>query len=174
MSKICVDKRPHYHLPVPIENIKEIRSGSDARYYRQQFQLSRDYEDRWLTIIYILDREWKTLHLIAPSKDEFRMWDKTLREQHAIRQELMRGLENPEMREALWMKHYWKGADEERDQRLTFDEVEKLCRSLNINSSREDLERLFTVRFCCCLPTFIPVNVILASGCPETSIPRFQ
>lgn len=103
------------------------------------------------------------------------MWDKTLREQHAIRQELMRGLENPEMREVLWMKHYWKGADEESDQKLTFDEVEKLCRSLYINSSREDLERLFKVRFCCRLLPRIPINVsILASGCSETSISRFQ
>lgn len=51
------------------------------------------------------------------------------------------------MREALWVRYYWKGADEERDQKLTFDEVEKLCRGLNINSSREDLERLFTVRY---------------------------
>jgi phosphatidylinositol phospholipase C delta len=74
------------------------------------------------------------------------MWNKTLREQHEIRQELMCGLGNLEMREALWEKHYWKGADEERVQKLTFDEVERLCRGLNINSSREDLERLFTVR----------------------------
>ena len=135
-------------LAVPIENIKEIRTGSDARYYRQQFQLSRDYEDRWLTIIYVLDGAWKTLHLVAPTKDIFRLWDKTLREQHAIRQELMRGLGNLEMRETLWEKHYWKGADEGGDQKLTFDEVEKLCRGLNIKSSREDLGRLFTVSFC--------------------------
>lgn len=131
---------------VPIENIKEIRSGADARYYRQQFQLSQDYEDRWLTIIYILDGRWKTLHLIAATKDQFKMWDTTLRELHAIRQELMHGLGNIEIRQALWEKRYWKGAHEENDQKLSFDEVEKLCRGLNINSSREDLERLFMVR----------------------------
>jgi phosphatidylinositol phospholipase C delta len=161
---------------VPIENIKEIRSGADARYYRQQFQLSRDYEDRWLTIIYVLDGAWKSLHLIAPTKDLFRMWDKTLREQHAIRQELMSGLGNPEMRETLWERHYWKGADEEGDQKLTFGEVEKLCRGLNINSSREDLGRLFTVRDCGrCLSIPQSVNAfIAASGCPESSISRFQ
>jgi phosphatidylinositol phospholipase C delta len=74
------------------------------------------------------------------------MWDRTLRELHAVRQELMQGLGNGEMRQALWEKHYWKGADEERDQKLTFDEVEKLCRRLNINSNHEDLLRLFNVR----------------------------
>lgn len=133
--------RTHIIL-VPIENIKEIRSGEDARYYRQQFQLSQDYQDRWLTIIYLLDGNYKTLHLIPATKDVFRMWDKTLRELHAIRQELMRGLGNGEMRQALWEKHYWTGAD---DHKLTFDEVEKLCRRLNIHSNHEDLFGLFKV-----------------------------
>lgn len=74
------------------------------------------------------------------------MWDQTLRRLHAVRQELMQGLGNGEIRQALWEKQYWKGADEERDQKLTFDEVEKLCRRLNINSNHEDLLRLFKVR----------------------------
>lgn len=138
---------------VPIENIKEIRSGEDARYYRQQFQLSKDYQDRWLTIIYLLDGNYKTLHLIPATKGVFRIWDKTLRELHAIRQELMRGLGNGEMRQALWEKHYWTGADEGR---LTFDEVEKLCRRLNINSNHEDLFRLFKVVFVSFTPMWFP------------------
>ncbi|KAG6890441.1 hypothetical protein C0992_001634 [Termitomyces sp. T32_za158] len=128
---------------IPIENIKELRSGSDARYYREQFQLAAEYEDRWLTIIYINDGAYKTLHLIAASRDVFKMWDTTLRRLHAIRKELMSGLGNFEMRQAMWEKHYWKGADEEQDQKLVFDEVEKLCRRLNINSSSSELQRLF-------------------------------
>lgn len=132
-------------LIVPIENIKELRSGSDARYYREQFQLAAEYEDRWLTIIYIIDGTYKTLHLIAASRDVFKMWDTTLRRLHAIRKELMSGLGNLEMRQAMWEKHYWKGADEEQDQKLMFDEVEKLCRRLNINSSSSELKRLFKV-----------------------------
>lgn len=130
---------------VPIENIKELRSGSDARYYREQFQLAQEYEDRWLTIIYIIEGAYKTLHLVAATKDIFRMWDTTLRKLHAIRQELMSGLGNIEMRQAIWRKHYWKGADEEKDQKLSFEEVEKLCRRLNVNSSSGELLRLFKV-----------------------------
>ena len=79
------------------------------------------------------------------TKDVFQIWNKTLRELHAIRQELMRGIGNIEVREALWEKQHWKGAGEERDQMLTFEEVVKLCRRLNINSNQEDLFRLFTV-----------------------------
>ncbi|KAM6501475.1 hypothetical protein JOM56_004489 [Amanita muscaria] len=128
---------------ISIESIKEMRSGSDARYYREQFQLAQIYEDCWLTIIYILDGNYKTLHLIAPTVEVFRMWDTTLRKLHAIRQELMPGLGNYEMRQALWEKQYWKGSDLEANERLRFGEVEKLCKRMNIHSSSESLYRLF-------------------------------
>ncbi|KAF8432959.1 PLC-like phosphodiesterase [Boletus edulis BED1] len=128
---------------IPIENIKELRSGSDARYYRQQFQLSQGYEDRWITIIYLLDGQYKTLHLIASSMDIFQLWDITLRKLHAIRQELMTGPGNEEIRHTVWIKQCWKSAGESNDQRLSFEQVEKLCKRLNINSSQEDLMRLF-------------------------------
>ncbi|KII91890.1 hypothetical protein PLICRDRAFT_136450 [Plicaturopsis crispa FD-325 SS-3] len=128
---------------IPIENIKELRTCSDARYYREQFQLAQEYEDRWLTIIYIMEGQYKTLHLIAGTRDVFVMWETTLRKLHAIRQELMTGLGNIEMRQAVWEKQYWKVADDERDQKLDFAEVERLCKRLNINSSREELRRLF-------------------------------
>lgn len=138
---------------VPIESIKEIRSGIDARYYREQFQLAQEYEDRWLTIIYLLDGNYKTLHLVAASKDAFLMWDVTLRRLHAIRQQLMSGLGNIEMRQAIWEKLYWRGADEQSDDKLSFDEVEKMCKRLNINSNTEDLLRLFKV--CLVLSSFV-------------------
>ncbi|KAG2120381.1 1-phosphatidylinositol-4,5-bisphosphate phosphodiesterase 1 [Suillus clintonianus] len=128
---------------IPIENIKELRFSSDARYYRQQFQLAQDYEDRWITIIYILNGAYKTLHLIASTKEVFRMWDITLRKLYAIRQELMTGLGNEEIRHAIWEKQYWTASDESSDQKLHFDEVEKLCRRLNVNTSTEELMRLF-------------------------------
>ncbi|KAI0071890.1 PLC-like phosphodiesterase [Panus rudis PR-1116 ss-1] len=128
---------------IPIENIKELRVGADARYYREQFQLAQDYEDRWLTIIYVLDGGYKTLHLIAATRDIFQMWDVTLRRLYDIRQQLMSGLGNFEMRQAIWEKQFWKGADEESDHKLDFDDVERMCRRLNINPSREDLLRRF-------------------------------
>ncbi|KAI8989024.1 PLC-like phosphodiesterase [Trametes punicea] len=128
---------------IPIENIKELREGADARYYREQFQLAQEYEDRWLTIVYVLDGGYKTLHLIAATREIFQMWDVTLRRLYAIRQQLMSGLGNADMRQAVWEKQFWKGADDEQDQRLDFDDVERLCRRLNINPSREDLLRRF-------------------------------
>jgi phosphatidylinositol phospholipase C delta len=110
------------------------------------FQISQDLEDRWLTIIYALDGRWKIWHLIAPTVYVFQLWDSTLRQLHAIRQTLMRGLGNFDLREALWAKQYWKAADEQADQKLHFEAVEKLCRRLNVNSSRDDLYSRFKAR----------------------------
>ena len=139
------DALTRFVVAVPIETIKELRSGVDARYYREQFQLAQEYEDKWLTIIYVMDGGYKTLHLIAATKDIFQMWDVTLRKLYEIRQQLMSGLGNAEMRQAVWEKQFWKGADEEADQKLDFDDVERMCRRLNINPSRDDLLRRFKV-----------------------------
>ncbi|EIN14625.1 PLC-like phosphodiesterase [Punctularia strigosozonata HHB-11173 SS5] len=128
---------------IPIESIKEIRTGADACYYREQFQLSIQYEDRWLTIVYILDGKYKTLHVVSATRDVLHLWNVTLEKLHGIRKELMSGLGNDEVREAVWERQYWKSADLQADQKLEFDEVEKLCRRLNINSGRDDLRRLF-------------------------------
>ncbi|KAI6098556.1 PLC-like phosphodiesterase [Pisolithus sp. B1] len=128
---------------IPIENIKELRSGSDATYYRQLYQLAHEYEDRWITIVYILDGQYKTLHLIASSKESFQLWDITLRKLYAIRQELMTGPGNEEMRHAMWVRQCWKSSEHQNDQKLSFDEVERLCRRLNVNASQDGLVRLF-------------------------------
>lgn len=130
---------------VPIESIQEIRSGEDIRYTREQLHLADEYQDLWFSIIYILDGNYKTLHLIAGDQKTFDMWNNTLRALFAIRQELMRGLGNGEMRQALWEKQYWKTADEEPDHKLSFTEIEGLCKKLNINTNREDLLRMFKV-----------------------------
>lgn len=128
---------------IPIETIKEIRTGSDARYYREQFQIAPTHESRWLTLVYLLDGSYKTLHLIAPTRDVFQMWETTIRRLYSMRQQLMNGLGHTAMRQAIWERQFWKGADEERDQKLEFDDVERMCRRLNINPSRDDLMRRF-------------------------------
>ncbi|TFK31912.1 1-phosphatidylinositol-4,5-bisphosphate phosphodiesterase 1 [Crucibulum laeve] len=128
---------------VPIETIKELRTGADCRYYRLQFKLPEDTEDRWITAIYILEGTYKTLHMIAPTRDVFHQWDVALKKLYAIRQGLMNGLGNVEIRRNVWERQYWKGADEEGDQVLDFDDVERLCTRLNVNLTTDQLRKLF-------------------------------
>ncbi|KAF8184702.1 1-phosphatidylinositol-4,5-bisphosphate phosphodiesterase 1 [Pholiota molesta] len=129
---------------VPIECIKELRLGTDARYYRLQFKSPEDYEDRWITIIYIVDGTYKTLHLVAETRDVFQQWSLALQKLYAIRQGLMSGLGNFETRQSVWERQYWKGADEEGDQVLDFEDVERLCKRLNVSKTTVELKKLFT------------------------------
>jgi len=73
------------------------------------------------------------------------MWDAALGGLHAHRMKLMTGLGNIEERQRVWEKQYWRGADVDKNQRLTFEEVAKMCRKLKINSTREDLWMWFKV-----------------------------
>lgn len=135
-----------FFLAVPIETIKEIRSTSDGRFYREQFQLAQSYEDRWLTITYILEGgTYKTLHLIATTKEIFSAFNTTLRNLWKVRCELMSGLGNVELRQRVWEKQYWKEGEGSEDSKLNFGEMETLCKRLNVNSSTDTLIRLFQV-----------------------------
>lgn len=130
--------------PVPIETIKELRSGKEAHYYRAQFSYPEEAESRWITIIYIIQGSYKTLHILADTKEQFEAWDQTLRKLYAIRQGLTLGVGNTEVREAVWERQYWKGADEEGDQKLDFDDVERLCKRLHANLKTSEVQSLFT------------------------------
>ncbi|KAG7451424.1 PLC-like phosphodiesterase [Guyanagaster necrorhizus] len=128
---------------IPIEAIKEIRSGPESRYYRSQFKLSQAMEDRWITIIYILEGSYKTIHIVSDTTEIFTDWLTTLKKLCVVRQGLMTGLGNIKVRDTVWEKQYWKGADRQGDQRLEFAEVEGLCRRLNVNSSQAELRKIF-------------------------------
>ena len=104
----------------------------------------------------MLDGSYKTLHLISATRDVFQMWETTIRRLYSMRQQLMNGLGHTAMRQAIWERQFWKGADEERDQKLEFEDVERMCRRLNINPSRDDLIRRFTVR---ARPEFVIQNM---------------
>ncbi|TRM67130.1 PLC-like phosphodiesterase [Schizophyllum amplum] len=128
---------------IPIETIKEIRSGADARYYRVQFAMDEACEDRWLTLIYIIDGKYKTLHLLADTRDVFKLWDTTLRKLHSIRVGLMGGMGNTQMRDTVWEKQFWKGADVTGDKALDFEEIRSMCVRLNVNASVQELQTWF-------------------------------
>ncbi|KAF9444538.1 1-phosphatidylinositol-4,5-bisphosphate phosphodiesterase 1 [Macrolepiota fuliginosa MF-IS2] len=128
---------------VPIESIKEMRTGANTSYYRVQFSVPEEWESRWLTVIYIVDGTYKTLHMVADTRDVFKLWEVSLRKLHAIRQGLMTGLGNVDLRQTIWERQYWRGADEEGDQKLDFDDVERLCKRLNVSLTKPQLEKMF-------------------------------
>lgn len=140
-----------------IDDMKEIRVGSDARNYREEHQISDDAESRWFTII-ISDSERskgrtvKTLHLIAPTRRILGLWITTLEHISRYRIGLMAGLAGSGQSEAVLTAHWQRemarffpqglGPDEEEN--LNFGAVESVCRSLHINCSRNMLRAQFS------------------------------
>nr|WIM36370.1 Ca2+ channel protein Plc [Pleurotus ostreatus] len=136
---------------------------------------------RLLTIIYTLPHktqsQYKSLHLLfppllrprkpsqIPDVDVCQLFCDTLRKLHAVRLELMNGLGNMAVREAMWERIVWKEGDvgssddlrmegkgkvgkskhpEGRgDGKMEWTEVLALCTKLNVSMGREELMNLF-------------------------------
>ncbi|KAJ1301294.1 hypothetical protein OPQ81_003698 [Rhizoctonia solani] len=125
---------------IQIENIKEIRTGQGARYYREQFKIPAEKENRWMTIVYTSDNKYKILHTIAFSQETMRLWSSTLVSLHNLRQNIMSGIVSPAR---IWEKHYWRGADMSDDGKLEIEEVERLCRRLGMGTGRDAVAERF-------------------------------
>ncbi|KAF8545362.1 PLC-like phosphodiesterase [Trichophaea hybrida] len=134
-----------------VDDMKDIRTGANARNYREELQVSSAEEDRWITIIYI-DSEGgklKLLHVIAPSAELFKVWTSTLEAIHRYRTEMMAGLamQGEKFVEAHW-KRYMANLQASTSQpakadRVSFEDVERLCRSIHVNCSRKFLKEKF-------------------------------
>ena len=136
-----------HHREVPIEKIKEIRTGDDTEYYRIQFKQPEDLKDRWITLIYILDGTYTTLHLIADSDDACKLWTDAVRKLLTLRQGIISGVANFSVRQDVWERQYFKASDKSGDQVLDFEEIRHLCRRLSANLTTPELERIFKVGF---------------------------
>lgn len=139
-----------------IDDIQQIRVGSDARNYREECGVSADLESRWFTIVYAdqdraKGRPVKTMHLFAPNDYIFGLWTSTLEDVSRYRMKLMAGLAGSGQDEKS-LKTHWRRemakrftsnpnrADEEN---LSFEGIESLCRSLHINCSKNVLRAQF-------------------------------
>ncbi|KAG5220512.1 Phospholipase [Salix suchowensis] len=128
---------------VLVETIKEFRTGSNAAYDLAQLGLPFSDLPRFISIIYIRSGSYKTLNVLAPTPEILRQWENAVRALYTTRRDLMRGLDNVEMREAVWQKMYWKGADAGGDNKLDLKEVENLCLRLNISAPPAVVKKLF-------------------------------
>ncbi|KAI9823771.1 MAG: Phospholipase C [Thelocarpon impressellum] len=139
-----------------IDDIREIRVGADARNYREEFQVPAEFESRWFTVLYADEartkaRPVKTMHLIAPDEHTFISWTTTLEIVSRYRIGMMAGLaaHSDVSIKAHWLREMARlfagQARTEEDERLDFDGIESLCRSLHINCSRNHLRTQFTL-----------------------------
>jgi phosphatidylinositol phospholipase C, delta len=149
-GKISWDKsRPHKTLY--IDDIKEIRVGSDIRQYRLENGLTEQDESRWFSIWYVGpdNRKSKMMHLIADDATSFHNWVTTLEAISKHRQDLMASLMAFNERAIL---AYWKSemsrqyADKPHspdEEDLDFAGVQEVCRKLHIHATPAHLRAKF-------------------------------
>ncbi|TGZ84458.1 PLC-like phosphodiesterase [Ascodesmis nigricans] len=136
-----------------IDDMKDVRTGANARNYREELQVSKDLEPRWITITYMDPEEkgkLKFLHVVAPTDYLFEMWTKTLEAIHTYRTEMMAGLamQGEKFVDAHWKNYMAKKKQESVtlnpvEERLSFEDVERLCRRLHINCSKSFIKERF-------------------------------
>ncbi|EEH37166.1 1-phosphatidylinositol-4,5-bisphosphate phosphodiesterase [Paracoccidioides lutzii Pb01] len=135
-----------------IDDIKEIRTGLDARNYREEHDIPERLEDLWFTIIFTnpeqsKSKPIKTLHLIAPNKETFELWTNTLEGISRYRIGLMAGLagsgQSESVLKAHWQREMSRRSLESGEESLDRNAVENLCQSLHINCSKNMLRAQF-------------------------------
>ena len=144
--------RPSKHFYV--DDVREIRTGEEARHYREECGYPQINEPLWFTIIYSnpsrsKGRTSKAIHLAAPDKPTFDLWTQTLDAVSRSRIEMMAGLAGSAEKVArtLWRramdKKFENVSHSEDDEVLDFAGVMKLCRSLHINCTEATLREYF-------------------------------
>ena len=146
-----------------IDDIKEIRTGADARNYREEHQVPSEVESRWFTIIISdseqrsKERPYKTLHLIAPDQATLERWTRTLEHVSRYRIGLMAGLAGSGQSEAVLRAHWQREMTKLRngpagegvvEESLDFGAIQRVCRSLHINCSKNLLRAQFSKADC--------------------------
>lgn len=136
-----------------IDDIKALHSATEARHYREQFQLSVAHESTWITVVYTAGSKLKALHLIASTAKEHDLWYKTLKNLRRYRREVTGGLAflmsperklNPEKSVRVIRRH-WREAGGKELAEVCFAEVERLCWKLNVHLSSKYLREKFDV-----------------------------
>ncbi|KAI0966700.1 phosphoinositide-specific phospholipase C [Xylaria arbuscula] len=136
-----------------IDDIKDVRIGSDTRQYRIDYGVPDTEEGRFLTIFYALPdaSRSKQMHLIADDEETFTQWVTALdsiskhRELHmaslmAFNETAVRSFWNGEMAKQFGNKLH--SPDEEK---IDFLGVERVCRNLHIHMAQKELKAKFTV-----------------------------
>lgn len=128
-----------------LDKIKEIRIAEDARNYREEYKVSKEFTDRWATVIYtdITTSKLKALHILAPNSKDLELFVSTLSKLVSSRRELMKHLSIPgeNFANIHWKNYVSKDTNEKH--LLSFEDVLKLTKRLHINCDESHLRTIF-------------------------------
>ncbi len=136
-----------------IDDIKDVRIGSDTRQYRIDYGVPDTEEGRFFTIFYALPDtpRSKQMHLIAEDEETFTQWVTALdsiskhRELHmaslmAFNENAVRRFWNGEM-----AKQFGTKLHSPCEEKIDFLGVERVCRNLHIHMAQKELKDKFKI-----------------------------
>lgn len=135
-----------------IDDVRDIRTGPEAKSSRQDSHGFGDQEGCWMTIVYDAQERSKgqtvkTMHLLAPNGYIAKLWTDALNVVSRERIEIMNALSASSEKSERSMKMAWKQAVTRRgpssDQRIDFEDAKWVCRKLEINCSIDAIRSHF-------------------------------
>ena len=124
---------------VPLDAVREVRIGANARSYRLSLSIADVHEPRWISIVYQTAEAYKALHLVALSDESLQRWCDTLLRVQSQRQALLSERMAAASTQSRWLRQGWPAASGALD----FDAIVRLCRRTGIQASRLELRARF-------------------------------
>lgn len=131
-----------------LDSIKDIRTGSMASNYREEYGVSDLVADLWITIIYTVSNKLKALHVVAEDKQIFSLFFNCVCGLVRTRRELMESIsvpDNEKFANIHWHRTVSERKEDEIKDTLTFEDVKKLCNKFHIYCSSKHLFKFFLV-----------------------------
>lgn len=129
-----------------LDSIKDIRTGSMASNYREEYGVSEKVADSWVTIIYTVSNKLKALHVVAEDKNDFNIFLNCICGLVYSRREIMESVsvpDNEKFANIHWRTSVSDRKEDEMKDTLTFEDVQRLCDKFHIYCSSNHLEKLF-------------------------------
>ncbi|EGW29984.1 uncharacterized protein SPAPADRAFT_73417 [Spathaspora passalidarum NRRL Y-27907] len=138
-----------------LDDIKSVYMGVEASSYREEFNISKEFEEKWITIIYFNQKKknLKTLHLIADTNHDFKKLSVILQSLRNLRDQLAKQFlidfdDLDSTQKKLILDKALVQPDETGEVKqvrefLSFNDILKYTKRLNINVNRKHLESIF-------------------------------
>lgn len=162
MERVTRSKRRHYTFKligdhstltwkngskkIDLDKIKDIRTGSMALNYIEEYNINTKASHHWVSIIHESGSKLKCLHLLIYPKYKFTAFVTDITMLVKQRRDLLQSVLVPD--HARFASVHWRSAvssnkEDEIKDKLTFSDVKKLCRKFNVFCSDAYLKRLF-------------------------------
>ncbi|KAL3231137.1 1-phosphatidylinositol 4,5-bisphosphate phosphodiesterase 1 [Nakaseomyces bracarensis] len=129
-----------------LDSIKSIRPGELGSNYREEYNIDAKFSKYWITIIYKFANKLKALHVIAKDEMDYNVFCSTLFGLVRTRRELMESMAVPDHEKFAnihWRREVSKNKEDEIKDKLSFDDVRKLCHKFHIYCSTKYLRQFF-------------------------------